>query len=192
MKKSMLSSKKRNSDLRLMISLSVLFFASGILFSGFILNKESETSVLQTHKVAQIGIVVKDIEKASAQFAELFGIEKPDCILAENPEDNPTRYAGELTEAGCKLAFINLENIQLELIEPLGKPSTWNDFLVEKGGGIHHLGFWVENMDDKMEKLKEMKINEVQRGGWTGGQYCYLETPAEMGIFIELLENFNK
>jgi len=170
--------------------LPVLLFLLMFLFTSFF-NKQNQTPMLNTKKVAQIGIIVADIEKAVEGYSKLLGMEKPDIFLAENPADNPTTYKEKLTEGGCRLAFFDMENIQIELIQPVGGPSTWNDFLEETGGGIHHIAFWIEDMEGKISDLKRLNINEVQHGGWTGGQYSYLETPGEMGIFIELLENLN-
>lgn len=170
----------------------LLVFAAGGLLSSFIFKPNNSEPLLGTTKLAQVGIIVKDIDKAAEKYASLFGVEKPGIIIAENPDDNPTTYRGKLTEASCKLAFFNLENVQLELIEPIGKPSTWNDFLEATGGGIHHIAFWIKDMDGNLKKIKSIGIEEVQHGGWTGGQYSYVETPDEMGIVVELLENFNE
>lgn len=171
------------------ITILVIVFLSGFLFSSF-LNDQKEKTQDYT-RMAQVGIIVPDIEKAIDSYAKFFNMDKPDITLAENPDDNPTTYRSTQTDASCKLAFFNLENIQLELIQPVGGPSTWYDFLEETGGGIHHIAFWITDMEDHLQKLDGMGIKEIQRGGWTGGQYRYLETPGKMSIIVELLENFN-
>ncbi len=173
------------------IPVLILVFLGGVILTSFINNNNNDL-MIDSKTMAQVGIIVPDIEKAAKAYATLFGVETPDIIQAENPEDNPTTYRGELTDASCLLAFFNLENIQLELIQPLGKPSTWNDFLEKTGGGIHHIAFWIKGMDGQLKKLKMKGIEEVQHGGWTGGQYSYVETPDDMGIIIELLENLNE
>lgn len=173
------------------IPVLILVFLGGMILTSFI-NNNNNDPMIDSKTLAQVGIIVPDIEKAVKAYATLFGVETPDIVQAENPEDNPTTYRGELTDASCLLAFFNLENIQLELIQPLGKPSTWNDFLEETGGGIHHIAFWIKGMDGQLKKLKMSGIKEVQHGGWTGGQYSYVETPDDMGIIIELLENLNE
>lgn len=170
----------------------LLGFTSGIFFSSFVNMPSLKKNLLGTKKVAQIGIIVKDIETASASYASLLGVEKPEIVMAENPADNPTTYKGKLSNGSCKLAFFNLDNMQLELIEPVGEPSTWKEYLDETGGGIHHIGFWIKDMDKKLKDLEILGIKEVQHGGWTGGQYCYAEAPDDMGIILELLENFNE
>ncbi len=169
----------------------ILVFITGFASSSFIFHQKQK-AMIDTKKMAQVGIITADIEKATESYARLFGVEKPEIIMAQNPEDNPTTYKGDLTDGSCKMAFFNLDNIQLELIQPVGKPSTWNDFLEETGGGIHHIAFWIKGMDGQLKKLKMMGINKVQHGGWDGGQYSYVETPKEMGAIIELLENFNE
>ena len=81
-----------------------------------------------------------------------------------------------------KLSLFNL----LEVRAP--GMTTWK----KRGGGIHHIGIWVKGMDGKLKMLESLNIEEVQRGGWDGGQYSYAETPEEMGIIVELLENYNQ
>lgn len=166
----------------------LLVFTGGAVFSGFIHKNEV---VMMNKKMAQVGIIVGDIDKAAEKYALLFNMKKPDIIIAENPEDNPTTYQGKLTNASAKLAFFNLENIQIELIEPIGKPSTWNDFLEKTGGGIHHIAFWIDGMKAQVSGLEALGIKEAQHGGWTGGQYSYLESEKDMSVIIELLENLN-
>jgi hypothetical protein len=181
---------KRMKRISFKLLILAIVFAIGFTLSSFINNKKQE-KMLDSQKMAQVGIIVPDIEKAAESYAKLFSVDTPDIIMAENPADNPTTYKGKLTDASCKLAFFNLENIQLELIQPVGKPSTWNDFLEETGGGIHHIAFWIKGMDGQLKKLEMMGVKEVQHGGWTGGQYSYVETPGDMAVIIELLENFN-
>lgn len=153
----------------------------------------SAEPVLPTKNMAQVGIVVPDIEKAKIAYAELFGMEVPDTIQAENPDDNPTTYNGKLTEGSCYLAFFNLENIQLELIEPIGTSSTWAEFLdsTQGKGGIHHIAFWIKGMDGQVKKLQMSGMKEIQHGGWTGGQYSYVEGSEGMGVILELLEDLS-
>jgi len=153
----------------------------------------SKETPLTGKSMAQVGVVVADIHKAAEAYAKLFGIETPGVIQAENPEDNPTRYHGELTEASCLLSFIYLDNITLELIQPIGRPSIWMEFLeaTDGKGGIHHIAFELKGMDGKIQKLKLFDMQMVQRGGWDGGQYSYLQGNEDLGnILFELLEKF--
>jgi 4-hydroxyphenylpyruvate dioxygenase-like putative hemolysin len=80
--------------------------------------------------------------------------------------------------------------VSLELIEPLGGPSTWKDFLDEKGEGVHHIAFMVEGTDEVVARLETQGVSLVQQGYYTGGMYSYLDSAAKLGVILELLENF--
>src|SRR4028119_1872058 len=64
-----------------------------------------------------------------------------------------TEAAGRPTPARAKLAFLPLGQVTLELIEPLGEPSTWHDQLQAHGNSLHHIAFQVEGMSDRVEAL---------------------------------------
>ena len=78
----------------------------------------------------------------------------------------------------------------LELIEPIGGPSTWQEFLDEKGEGVHHIAFMVQGTDDVVTFLEGKGIPVVQQGVYTGGMYTYVDSKPALGIILELLEDF--
>ena len=98
-------------------------------------------------------------------------------------------YRGATTPARAKLAFLRFRNITLELIEPIGRPSIWGDVLDDKGTVGHHIAFGVTGMRQAVATLGERGAPMVQKGEYTGGRYAYLDTRAQLGLDIELLEN---
>ena len=90
-------------------------------------------------------------------------------------------------DARAKLAFFDLGHVQLELIEPVGGPSTWQEFLDTKGEGVHHIAFNIEDMDAQVAMLEEKGMPLVQRGDFQGGCYSYIDSTAQLGVMIELL-----
>jgi methylmalonyl-CoA/ethylmalonyl-CoA epimerase len=138
---------------------------------------------LGTKTVAHVAIIVRDIEKTTRTYAELFGLEPPGIRLGVSPE-----YMGKPTEGKAKMAFINLENITLEFFEPVGGPSAWQDFLEKKGEGVHHFGFWVEGLDEHVKFLASKEMPVVQSGGGDWGRYRYVDATAGLAVMIELLE----
>jgi 4-hydroxyphenylpyruvate dioxygenase-like putative hemolysin len=79
--------------------------------------------------------------------------------------------------------------VDLELIEPVGKPSTWHDQLDERGEGLHHIAFEIGGMSDRIAYLGARGLPLVQRGEYPGGRYAYLDGNAQLGAILELLEN---
>ncbi len=140
--------------------------------------------------VTQVGIVVKDIEKSAKEYALILGVPAPSWELTDPVDKAHTLYKGRPSPAQAKLAFINLPDIVLELIEPVGGPSTWKDFLDTKGEGVHHLAFEVKDMDQRLAELKAKGVPLIQSGDYTGGRYAYVDATAQLGVILELLENF--
>jgi len=148
--------------------------------------------LIQDKTMVQVGIIVADIESSAKIWAEFLGVEVPGISVTSSHELNPTQYMSKSTEAEAKLAFINLGNITIELIEPVGKPSTWADFLENEGEGIHHIAFDIEDMDTRVAEFKEFGIPMIQHGGWDTGEYGYMDGMKKMGVIIELLEHYNQ
>lgn len=148
--------------------------------------------ILGTTTVTQIGIIVRDLETTKKKFAEFFGVPIPPTCDGGEYAVTKTTYMGEpAPEANCWMAFFDLPNLQMELIQPNGIKSTWQDFLDEKGEGIHHIAFGVKNTNEKIKVMEAFGSTVVQRGYYGGGngEYTYLENK-DMKIMLELLESY--
>ncbi len=136
--------------------------------------------------VCQVGIIVRDIERSARVYADILGLAVPE-ITVTDAEKFAHEYKGQKTYGRAKLAFLSLGQVQLELIQPVGGPSIWWDFLEERGEGIHHLAFNVPKMEAALAYLGEKGLPLIQRGGFEGGEYAYVDAAAGLGIIIELL-----
>jgi methylmalonyl-CoA/ethylmalonyl-CoA epimerase len=153
-------------------------------------NRIANEPIIASKKITQVAIVVKDIDKARHAWAQLLGVNVPEVSVAESNSSRPTLYRGVPSDAKAKLAFFSMDNLQIELIQPLGGKSTWQEFLDTYGEGIHHIAFEVKGIDG-IEKRFELQGNPtVQRGGWDGGAYSYIDASKDLGCVLELLENF--
>ena len=139
--------------------------------------------------LAQVAIVVRDIEEAARRYADVFGLPVPEIIITEPGLDVAMTFEGEPSNAQTKLAFFQLGQVQLELVQPLGGQSAWQDGLDRNGEGFHHLAFWVNGMQKSVDFLKERGIRMVQRGDMGPGQYGYFDAEDRLGITLELLEH---
>ncbi len=147
---------------------------------------------LGTTTVTQIGIVVQDIEASTRAWADLLGLPIPEIHVTATVDVAQTEYVGAPTPARAKLAFFHLGQVDLELIEPIDEPSTWNDQLNRHGGSLHHIAFQIKGMQEKLAYLDAKGVALVQRGEYTGGRYAYVDSTAKLGTVLELLENDRK
>ena len=114
-------------------SIIALIIVSFIVL-GSTMDQKRPDALISDKQMMQVGIIVKDIEKSTKDWATFLGNEElPEVIVASGSELNPTKYNGKSTDAKARLAFFRLDNITIELIEPLGGPSTWQEFLDTKG-----------------------------------------------------------
>ncbi len=115
-------------------------------------------------KLDHIGVVVKNLEESKKYYEDLYGFKHCSDIIHE-PEQN------------VKLVFIRMgrpdAKNNVELIQPLGEDSAVYNFLNKTGGGIHHISYEVENLDEAIEHFKNMKalpIGKVYPGAGHNGQ----------------------
>jgi methylmalonyl-CoA/ethylmalonyl-CoA epimerase len=145
---------------------------------------------LADRRLTQVGLVVADIEQAARGWAALLGVPVPNLITTDGVDLAHTEHHGQPTPARARLAFFKLGQVDLELIQPLGAPSTWNDQLAAHGPSLHHIAFAVQGLPEVVAQLAADGLPLAQRGDYTGGRYAYVEGGQRLGAVIELLENF--
>jgi methylmalonyl-CoA/ethylmalonyl-CoA epimerase len=144
---------------------------------------------LGSNIVVQVGLIVRNVEQTAKAYADVFGLDVPQWFLTDPEEVAHTRYRGESTLARAKLAFFDMGSIQLELIEPVGGPSTWQEFLDTRGEGVHHVAFRITGMAEQVAYLEDKGMPLVQRGDYMGGRYAYIDSTSQLKTILELLEN---
>jgi methylmalonyl-CoA/ethylmalonyl-CoA epimerase len=179
--------------------LVMLFFGAVLIVLGLAVAAAvgaaggKESKPLPNKKMVQVAVIVKDVEETAKKWADLLGVEVPKAVVSEPATTAGTMYRGKPTEGRVKMVFFKLENLSLELLEPVGGPSVWREVLEEKGECIHHIAFEVKGMDEHIRNIEKKGMPLTQRGRWTegsGGCYAYFDSEEELGVILELLENY--
>ncbi len=138
---------------------------------------------LQLPGVGQIGVVVEDVDRTIAFYESTFGLGPWDIreVGAPNVWDR-----GEEKQIKARLAFADLGQVEIELIQILEGDSLHLAFLREHGEGLHHLGFFVKDFAAKLEQAKAMGFEVLQVDPF-GQAYAYLDTRQPGGIIFELI-----
>jgi methylmalonyl-CoA/ethylmalonyl-CoA epimerase len=146
--------------------------------------------ILGTHAVTQVALLVHDIEKTAQVYADFLGVPRPPIRITDELDKSSANFRGNPTPARARLAFFDVgPGLQLELIQPDEKPSTWREDLDRKGECVHHIAFQVKGMKEKLADLAREGMPLVQSGEYTGGRYAYVDATADLKVLIELLEN---
>ena len=79
---------------------------------------------------------------------------------------------------------------QIELVEPVGPNSPVQRFCQEKGGGLHHLCFEVDRIEDQLKLMKERSAMIVSRPkpavAFNGRRIAWVYTAEK--LLVEFLE----
>ena len=144
---------------------------------------------LGTTTIIQVGIIVRDIEARARAWADVLGLPMPEIQMTGALDVAQTEYKGAPTPARAKQAFFHMGQVDIELLEPIGEPSTWKDHLDRHGDSLHHIAVPIKGMKEKLAYLDSKGMPLVQRGEYAGGRYAYVESTAQLGTILELLEN---
>jgi methylmalonyl-CoA/ethylmalonyl-CoA epimerase len=140
----------------------------------------------------QIGVVVENVDEATHFLSEIFGM-GPFRVIDWPPEgrtDIERYYHGQPGAFTARMAFTELGPIELELIQPVSGQSIWGDFLKEKGGGIHHIRFNVDELDPVREYLADYDILPAQYGSGIrpGTMWMNFGSEDKVGFMIEVMK----
>jgi 4-hydroxyphenylpyruvate dioxygenase-like putative hemolysin len=140
---------------------------------------------LDNLKVDQLGFVYKDIEKQAKIFESLFNVPKF-AILPETTEI--VKYRGKDGEVNTKIAISRQFNTQIELIQPISGESIHKEFLDKGREGLHHISFYVENIETYIKFFEEQGLEMVYYGSIGKQVYAYFDTEEALGMFLEVQE----
>jgi catechol 2,3-dioxygenase-like lactoylglutathione lyase family enzyme len=144
---------------------------------------------VELKRAVQIGIVVEDLEQTTRLLGSLFGLGPFQFIEWPDSPDSKYYYRGTEQHIKNRLAFLQVGTFELELIQLLeGDRNGFRDFLKQKGGGIHHILFEVDDIDAVIKTLSKDGISVLQSGTGIrpGTRWALLDTQDLVGFFIEL------
>lgn len=130
-------------------------------------------------RLNHVAIVVPDLAAASAIYRQVLG------ARVSEPQ--------ALADHGVTVAFVELPNTRIELLEPLGKASPLRGFLERNpSGGTHHLCYEVEDIVAARDRLRGEGARVLGDGeprpGAHGKPVLFLHPKDFCGTLIELEE----
>lgn len=138
-------------------------------------------------KIGQIGIVVRDIEKAKKLYTDLFDVDSwGETVI---PEFIDRTFHGKPGNFRYKVALTSGVEPQWELIQPMEGETVFDEDLGENGEGLHHIGFHIDNLEARIDAAKQLGIEVTQSGHRpeVRSKWAYLGTKFLAGVTIELI-----
>ncbi|MCX7606102.1 MAG: methylmalonyl-CoA epimerase [Bacteroidia bacterium] len=102
----------------------------------------------------------------------------------------PPFHVEEVPAQGVKVYFFQVGPTKVELIEPLSPESAVARFIEKKGGGLHHIAFYTENLIEEINRLRDMGFSPLQdtpQPAALGKQAVFFHPKTFTGVLVELV-----
>ena len=127
-------------------------------------------------KINHVAIVVSDIASSLNFWEDALGLK------LEHMEDVICQKS--------TIAFIPVGESEIELVKPTTQESGVAKFLAERGPGMHHLCFEVDDLDEMMQELKQKGIRLIneQPIAAEGKKMAFIHPKSACGVLVELYQ----
>ena len=148
--------------------------------------KIPENAPFKSEDFHHVGVIVRDMDK-TIEHLETVGI-GPFEMMGDQKWVNVT-FKGELhgkpAEWSVKISSTKVGNTELELLQPSGGESALQEFLDEKGEGVHHIAYLVDDVPGEIAKIEKQGLKRLTSANLDTRGFAYFET-VEGYIVIEV------
>jgi hypothetical protein len=150
----------------------------------------TKLQMLKLPRVGQLGFVVRSIPACMPAYAALYNLEtwfEPKYL------ERQFTSSGAKIELDFQIAFAFSGKVQVELVQAPPGENIYAQYLAQSGGGLHHLGFYLSDLDRRMAGLRQTGLPVLLEGrlklaGGSRARFAYLDTRDLCGAIIELIE----
>ena len=126
--------------------------------------------------IHHLGIAVRDLDEALSTYTTLLGgrLEHRDTVVNQ----------------GVEAAAVLLGSGRVELLAPLGDDTPVGRFLAQRGPGMHHVAYEVDDVRAALGDLAgegAQLIDEEPREGLFGLQVAFVHPDAVHGVLSEVV-----
>lgn len=130
---------------------------------------------MKTTRIEHIGIAVKDLDSSIRFYEELLGLR---CQSIE-----------EVSEQKVRTAIFKLGETKIELLESTDEDGPIGKFVKNKGEGIHHIAFEVDDLGSALDELSGKNIRLIGEEPYKGAEgfdIIFLHPKSTGGVLIEI------
>ena len=132
--------------------------------------------MIPTH-IEHIGIAVNNLDESIRFYENVFGLK---CYKVE-----------VITDQKVKTAFFMVGQTKIELLESTDPEGPVGKFISNRGEGIHHLAFAVNDLEQSLKLAGEKGVKLIDKEPRTGADnlnIAFLHPKSTAGVLIELCE----
>lgn len=139
------------------------------------MGKQRVEVVKMINGIHHIGVAVKDLDDAVKFYGETLNLKVEKIIQTKS----------------VKVAIIPVGDCEIELLQSVDPEGAVANFIKERGEGIYHIAFEVDEVEKALQELKERDvqfIDEKPRMGVHKTKIVFLHPKSTMGALLELVE----
>ena len=124
--------------------------------------------------IEHIGIVVNSLEESIPYYENVLGLK---CYAVE-----------EVADQKVKTAFFLVGQTKIELLESTDPEGPIGKFIANKGPGVHHLAFAMDDVDQALKQAEEKGVRLIDkqaRKGAEGMRIGFLHPKSTHGVLTE-------
>jgi len=124
--------------------------------------------------IEHIGIAVNSLEESIPYYENVLGLK---CYAVE-----------EVADQKVKTAFFLVGQTKIELLESTDPEGPIGKFIANKGPGVHHLAFAMDDVDQALKQAEEKGVRLIDkqaRKGAEGMRIGFLHPKSTHGVLTE-------
>jgi methylmalonyl-CoA epimerase len=126
--------------------------------------------------IHHLGVAVDDLDSALETYERLFGAE--------------VEHQATIDEQGVRAASLRIGDGRVELLEALGQDTPVGRFLANRGPGMHHVAYEVNDLRATLAELTSEGaelIDMEPRAGLFGLQVAFVHPDSVHGVLSEVV-----
>ena len=140
-------------------------------------------------RIHQLGFIIEDMRKAIHDYSKIYHIRN--WYHAANEMKDQIYYKGKkIKDDGFDVVIGYFGNLEIGLITSTAEENIYVNFLRENGPGLHHVSYFVSNLDKVIKDYQDIGFELIQNGtmgNWSVvTRYAYLRPPnSRYGNIVE-------
>ena len=131
---------------------------------------------MEARGIHHVGVAVVDLDEAVRTYERLFG--------------GRLEHRARVEDQGVEAASIRVGDSRVELLAALGDDTPVGKFLAQRGPGMHHVAYEVDDVRSAVVDLAEAGaelIDAVPREGMFGLEVAFMHPDSVHGVLSEVV-----